>query len=52
MWIVIEAYKSLYSRDKRAVISLVDDLLKTKMYLPFDSGEALIAWAYSEALLP
>jgi predicted nucleic acid-binding protein len=52
MWIVMEAYKSLYGRDKDRVIAVVDDLLETGMYLPFDSGEELFAWAYSAGVLP
>jgi predicted nucleic acid-binding protein len=52
MWIVMEAYKSLYGRNKDRVIAVVDDLLETGMYLPFDSGEALFAWAYSAEILP
>ena len=48
MWIV----KSLYDRDRDRVIAVVDDLLETGMYLPFDSGEALFAWAYGQGILP
>lgn len=52
MWIVMAAYKSLYDRDRDRVIAVVDDLLETGMYLPFDSGEALFAWAYGQGILP
>ena len=52
MWIVIEAYKTLYDRDRRRTARLVDDLLASGMYLPVDSGESLLSWAYEEGLLP
>ena len=52
LWIVIEAYKSLYSGDRDKVIAVVDDLLETGMYLPFESGSSLIAWAWREGILP
>ena len=52
LWIVIEAYKSLYLRDRTRVIGVVNDLLATEMFLPFDSGESLFSWAYQEGLLP
>lgn len=52
LWIVMEAYKSLFGRSKEQVVAVVDDLLATGMYLPFGSGEELIAWAYREGQLP
>jgi len=45
LWLVIEAYKSLYGRDREQAIRVVDDLLETGMWLPFKSGESLFAWA-------
>ncbi|WP_083409203.1 hypothetical protein [Mycolicibacterium rutilum] len=52
MWIVAEAYKSLFNRDRDQTVALVDDLLATDMYLPFDDGEAFFSWAWTEGLLP
>jgi predicted nucleic acid-binding protein len=52
MWIAIEAYKSLYGKEKDPVIRLVDDLLATEMYLPIGSGEELFVWAYHQQILP
>jgi len=52
MWIVIEAYKHLYGRDKQRTARVIDDLLATGMYLPLDSGESVLSWAYEEGLLP
>ena len=52
LWIVIEAYKQLYQRDRDLTARVVDDLLSTGMYLPLASGESLLAWAYEQELLP
>jgi predicted nucleic acid-binding protein len=52
LWLVVEAYKSLYGRDRGRTAKMVDDLLHTGMYLPIDSGTSLISWSYEEGLLP
>jgi len=52
LWIVVEAYKELFDRDRDRAARVVDDLLATDMYLPFASGDSLFAWAYEEGLLP
>jgi capsular polysaccharide biosynthesis protein/predicted nucleic acid-binding protein len=51
LWIIVEAYKTLYNRDRDLAAAVVDDLLATGMYLPFDSGESLFNWAHHEGLL-
>ena len=50
-WIVIEAYKTVYSRNRDRAVAVVDDLLAKGMRLRFDSGESLFAWADGEGLL-
>jgi len=52
LWIVIEAYKNIFARDRKSTARVVDDLLATGMYLPVDSGESLLAWAWENGLLP
>ncbi|MFD6095435.1 hypothetical protein ACFVWN_02485 [Nocardiopsis flavescens] len=52
LWIVIEAYKTLFDRDRKTAADVVDDLLGTGMFLPLQSGESLLNWAYEEGLLP
>lgn len=52
MWLVIEAYKTLYDCDRTVAVKMVDDLLGTGMYLPLKSGESVISWAYEEGILP
>jgi predicted nucleic acid-binding protein len=52
LWIVIEAYRHLYDRDRDRTARVVDDLLATGMFLPLTSGESLLTWAYEEGLLP
>jgi len=52
LWIVVEAYKTLFGRDRDKAAEVVDALLRTGMWLPVDSGESLIGWAYGELLLP
>lgn len=52
MWIVVEAYKEVYNRDRSSAAQVVDNLLETGMYLPVDTGEGLFSWAYMEGLLP
>jgi hypothetical protein len=49
---VIEAYATFFEFDRGRAIEVVDDLLRTEMYLPIDSGESLFAWAYVKGLLP
>jgi hypothetical protein len=52
LWIVIKAYKHLHHRDRDRTARVVDDLLATGMFLPVDSGENLLTWAYEQGLLP
>lgn len=52
LWIVVEAYKTIFGRDRSRAAQVVDDLLATGMYLPISSGESLFTWAYEEGLLP
>ena len=52
MWMVVEAYKSLFGRDRAKTVELVDALLETEMYLPFEDGDSFFAWAWEEGLLP
>jgi predicted nucleic acid-binding protein len=52
MWIIVEAYKKIYGKDRDRAAQVVDDLLGTGMYLPVRNGESLFAWAYEEGLLP
>lgn len=52
LWIVVEAYKTIFGRDRSRAAQVVDDLLATGMYLPISSGESLFTWAYGEGLLP
>lgn len=52
LWLVIEAYATLFAYDRDRAAQVVDDLLATDMYLPIDSGDSLFAWAYEEGLLP
>lgn len=52
LWIVIEAYATVFGEDRDKAIAVVDALLGTDMYLPINSGTSLIAWAYEEGLLP
>ncbi|MBU4214193.1 MAG: hypothetical protein KJ792_06010 [Actinobacteria bacterium] len=49
---MVEAYKTLFNRDRDRAVAVVDDLLTTDMYLPIRSGEELFARAYEEGLLP
>lgn len=52
LWLVIEAYKELFGRDRPRTAAVLDDLLSTDMKLPIDSGESLLSWAYEMGLLP
>lgn len=52
LWIVIEAYKSLFDRDTHRAAEVINDLIDTGMRLPITSGESLMVWAYEEGLLP
>ena len=52
MWIVVEAYKSLWDRNANAMIAAIDALLDTDMRLPLRDGQEVFTWAYREGLLP
>lgn len=52
LWIVVEAYKQLFDRDRSRAAAVVDALIETGMYLPISSGESLFAWAYEKGILP
>jgi predicted nucleic acid-binding protein len=52
LWLVIEAYTTVFNFDRSRTVRVVDDLIATDMYLPIDSGESLFLWAYEEGLLP
>ncbi len=52
LWIVVEAYKTVFGRDRGLAVQVVDDLLATGMFLPVRSGQSLFIWAYEEGLLP
>jgi predicted nucleic acid-binding protein len=52
LWIVVQAYKSLYAKDSDMAIAVVDSLIATGMYLPCQSGAELFDWAYNEGILP
>lgn len=52
LWIVIEAWRSLFDGDRSQAECVVDDLLATDMRLPVDSGSELWTHAYEEGLLP
>ncbi len=52
LWLVIEAYLTLFEEDRVRAARVVDDLLATGMFLPVDSGDSLFAYAYEEGLLP
>lgn len=40
LWIVVEAYKSIFRRDRNHAAQVVNDLLGTGMYLPSPQGRA------------
>lgn len=52
VWVVIEAYRRLFGRDRQRTASVIDDLLGTGMWLPVKSGESLVAHAWEEGWLP
>ncbi len=52
LWLVVEAYTTVFAFERDRAIRVVDDLIATGMYLPIDSGESLFAWAYENGLLP
>lgn len=52
LWVVIEAYATVFGKDQDQAIAVVDALLGTDMYLPINNGTSLIVWAYEEGLLP
>jgi capsular polysaccharide biosynthesis protein/predicted nucleic acid-binding protein len=51
LWIVVEAYETVYDGNRGLAAALVDDLLAAGVQLPFDSGEELFTWAHQEGLL-
>jgi predicted nucleic acid-binding protein len=51
LWVVIEAYATVFGKDRDQAIAVVDALLGTDMYLPIENGTSLIAWAWEEGLL-
>ena len=51
LWLVIRGYKNKVL-DRATAEIMVDDLIKSGMWLPVANGEALFAWAYAEGLLP
>lgn len=52
LWLVVEAYTTVFQFDRNRAIEVVDDLIGTDMYLPFSSGQSLFAWAYEKGYLP
>jgi predicted nucleic acid-binding protein len=52
LWLVVGAYRKLFDLDRARTVKVVDDLLATGMYLPIDSGESFLAWAFEAGLLP
>lgn len=52
LWVVIEAYATVFDEDRDQAIAVVDALLGTDMYLPITSGTSLFAEAYERGLLP
>lgn len=52
LWVVVEAYRTVFDRDRARAARVVDDLLATGMMLPVDSGDEFVAWAYVNGLLP
>ena len=49
---MIEAYKTIFDLDRGRAVQVVDDLLRTGMYLPVSSGESVFSWAFEQGLLP
>lgn len=52
LWIVVEAYRTIFDHDRDRAAQVVDDLLATDMYLPIKDGTSLFTWAYEHELLP
>jgi len=52
LWVVIEAYVTIFNRDKTRAADAVDALIATDMYLPIASGSSLFAWSYENGYLP
>ena len=52
LWVVIEAYVTIFNRDKTLAIDVVDALIATEMYLPITSGSSLFSWSYENGFLP
>jgi len=52
LWVVIEAYATIYGENRDQAIAVVDALLATNMYLPIENGMSLFAHAYEKGLLP
>lgn len=49
---MIEAYVTIFNRDKTRTAGVVDALIATDMYLPIASGSSLFAWSYENGYLP
>jgi hypothetical protein len=52
LWLVVEAYTTVFQFDRNRTIEVVDALIGTDMYLPISSGQSLFAWAYETGYLP
>jgi predicted nucleic acid-binding protein len=52
LWIVVEAFKTIFDRSREQAAQVVDDLVATDMRLPIKDGASLFAWAYEQELLP
>ena len=52
LWAVIEAYVTIFNRDKTRTADVVDALIATDMYLPIASGSSLFVWSYENGYLP
>ncbi|MFO6452454.1 MULTISPECIES: hypothetical protein [unclassified Aeromicrobium] len=52
LWLVIEAYGSIFENPRADAAAVVDALLEVTDRLPIDSGEELFVWAYEEGYLP
>ncbi len=52
LWLVVEAYRTVFGRDRQRAAEAVDGLLASGMYLPISDGDSLVVWAYEEGILP
>ncbi|BBH16366.1 hypothetical protein Back2_06530 [Nocardioides baekrokdamisoli] len=52
LWLVVEAYATIFDYDRTRAEQVIDDLIATGMYLPIASGQSLFAWAYEQGYLP